>query len=62
MATTTRSLSASYLAKHVGVTPYTARMFMYKVREPMKSSQNNPMDHRVEVDKFVVGGKEDGKV
>ena len=62
MATTTRSLSASDLSKRVGVTPYTARMFMYKVRESMKSSENNPMDNRVEVDEFVVGGKEDGKV
>ena len=62
MATTTRSLSASYLAKRIGVTPYTARMFMYKVREAMKSSETQPMDKRVEVDEFVVGGKEDGKV
>jgi hypothetical protein len=62
MATTTRSLSASYMAKRVGVTPYTARMFMYKVRDAMKSSGNFPMADRVEVDEFVVGGKEDGKV
>lgn len=62
MTTTTRSLSASYLAKRVGTTPYTARMFMYKVREAMKSSENYPMNNRVEVDEFVVGGQEDGKV
>jgi len=62
MATSTRSLSASYLAKRLGITPYTARMFMYKVREAMKSSGNFPMVKRVEVDEFVVGGKEDGKV
>lgn len=62
MATSTRSLSASYLAKRLGITPYTARMFMYKVREGMKSSENFPMVNRVEVDEFVVGGKEDGKV
>ena len=35
---------------------------MYKVREAMKSSETQPMDKRVEVDEFVVGGKEDGKV
>ena len=35
---------------------------MYKVREGMKSSENYPMESRVEVDEFVVGGKEDGKV
>ena len=62
MATTTRSLSASYLAKRLGITPYTARMFMYKVRNSMKSSENFLMVNRVEVDEFVVGGKEDGKV
>lgn len=62
MATTTKSLSASYLAKRLSITPYTARMFMYKVREAMKSSENYPMESRVEVDEFVVGGKEDGKV
>lgn len=62
MTTTTRSLSESYLAKRVGVTPYTARMFMYKVRDAMKSSGKFPMADRVELDEFVVGGKEDSKV
>lgn len=57
MATTTRGLSASYLAKRLGITPYTARMFMYKVRDAMMSSGNIPIDNRVEVDEFVVGGK-----
>jgi len=37
-------------------------MFMYKVREAMKSSESLPMKNRVEVDEFVVGGKEDGKI
>ena len=62
MSTTTRSLSASYLAKRIGVTPYTARMFMYKIRDGMKSSERFLMKNRVEVDEFVVGGKEDAKV
>jgi len=57
MATTTRSLPASYLAKRLGITPYTARMFMYKVRNSMKSSENFLMVNRVEVDEFVVGEK-----
>lgn len=38
MTTTTRSLSASHFAERLGVTPYTARMFMYKVRAAMKSN------------------------
>ncbi|NQU32871.1 MAG: IS1595 family transposase, partial [Bacteroidetes bacterium] len=62
MATSTKSLSASYIAVRFGVTEKTARLFMHKVREPMKSSDNHPMDGIVHVDEFVVGGKEKGKV
>jgi transposase-like protein len=61
MSTTTKSLSASYLSVRYGVTENTARLFMHKVREAMKSSENNPMDGNVHVDEFVVGGKEKGK-
>jgi len=62
MSTSTKSLSASYVAVRYGVTENTARLFMHKVREAMKSSENHPMDGAVEVDEFVVGGKEIGKV
>lgn len=62
MATTTKSLSASYVAVRFGVTEKTARLFMHKVREAMKSSENHPMDGTVHVDEFVIGGKEEGKV
>ena len=62
MSTTTKSLSASYIAERFGVTEKTARLFMHKVREAMKSSGNNPMDGNVHIDEFVVGGKEEGKV
>ncbi len=62
MATSTKSLSASYMGVRYGVTEKTARLFMHKVREAMKSSENNPMDGEVHVDEFVVGGKEKGKV
>lgn len=62
MATSTKSLSASYVAVRFGVTEKTARFFMHKVREAMKSSENHPMDGNVHVDEFVVGGKEKGKV
>jgi len=62
MSTTTKSLSASYVAVRFGVTEKTARLFMHKVREAMKSSENHPMDGNVHVDEFVVGGKEKGKV
>jgi hypothetical protein len=62
MSTSTKSLSASYVAVRYSVTERTARLFMHKVREAMKSSGNNPMDGIVHVDEFVVGGKEEGKV
>jgi transposase-like protein/transcription elongation factor Elf1 len=58
MATSTKGLSASYMAERYGVTENTARLFMHKVREAMKSSENHPMDGLVHVDEFVVGGKE----
>ncbi len=62
MSTTTKSLSASYVAERFGVTEKTARLFMHKVREAMSSSGNFPIDGIVHVDEFVVGGKEEGKV
>jgi transposase-like protein len=62
MSTTTKSLSASYMGVRFGVTDKTARLFMHKVREAMKSSENHPMDGIVHIDEFVIGGKEVGKV
>lgn len=61
MSTTTKSLSASYMSVRYGVAENTARLFMHKVREAMKSSGKNPMDGNVHVDEFVIGGKEDDK-
>jgi transposase-like protein len=62
MSTTTKSLSANYIGSRYGTTEKTARLFMHKVREAMKSSGNYPMEGNVHVDEFVVGGKEEGKV
>jgi len=61
MATSTKSLSASYMGVRYGVTEKTARLFILKVREAMSSSGNNPMDGEVHVDEFVLGGKDAGK-
>lgn len=61
MATTTKSLSASQMSVRYGVREETARLFMHKVREAMKSSGKHPMMGKVHVDEFVVGGKEQGK-
>ncbi len=62
MATTTKSFSASHIGVRFGITEKTARLFMHKVREAMKSSENYPIDGKVHIDEFVVGGKEEGKV
>lgn len=62
MATSTKSLSASYMGVRYGVTEKTARLFMLKVREAMESSRNHPMDGTVHVDEFVIGGVEKGKI
>ncbi len=62
MATSTKSLSASYMGVRYGVTEKTARLFMLKIREAMSSSGDNPMDGNVHVDEFVLGGREQGKV
>ena len=61
MATITKSLSASQIAVRFGVQEKTARMFMQKVREAMKSSEDFPMKGIVNVDEYVVGGYEEGK-
>lgn len=61
MSTTTKGLSASYMAVRYGIAENTARLFMHKVRQAMKSSENNPIEGSVHIDEFVVGGKETGK-
>ena len=62
IATTTQSLSASYMAERYGITEKTARLFMNKVKEAKKSSGNHPIEGNVHIDEFVIGGKEEGKI
>lgn len=62
MATSTKSLSANYVAERFSITEKTARLFMHKVREAMKSSGTNPIKGKVHIDEFVIGGKEEGMV
>lgn len=62
MSTSTKSLSARQMGVRLGVTEKTARLFMHKIRESMKSSENHPIEGKVDVDEFVLGGKEKGKV
>jgi len=61
MSTSTKGLSARYVSARYGVTERTARLFIHKVREAMKSSESQPMDGEVHVDEFVVGGREEGR-
>lgn len=44
-----------------GISENSARLFMQKVREAMKSNGLHKMSGDVQVDEFVIGGHEDGK-
>lgn len=61
MSATTKSISASQIAKRYSISRPTAWLFMHKVRKAMKSSESRPMEGTVFVDEFVFGGKEDLK-
>ena len=61
MSTSTKSFSASQTAVRFGVHERTARMFMKKIREAMKSREDFPMKGVVNVDEYVVGSYEEGK-
>ena len=62
MSTSTKCLSARYIAVRYKVTQNTARLFMHKVREAMESSGKYLMDGIVHVDELVLGGVEQGKI
>lgn len=61
MSTTTKDLSALQMSVRYGVAENTARLFMHKVREAMKSDEKEGMKGLVQVDEFTVGGKEENK-
>jgi len=61
MSATTKGLSSSQVAKRYGITRKTAWFFMHKVRQGMKSRQSGLMEGLVQVDEFVVGGRENLK-
>jgi hypothetical protein len=44
-----------------GISAISARLFIHKVQEAMKYSQDKPIDGDVHLDEFVVGRKETGK-
>lgn len=61
MSCTTKNMSSTQMAKRYGIRQTTAWLFMQKVKIAMESSQNQPMTGDVQVDEFVIGGKETGK-
>ena len=61
MSCTSKGLSTPQIAKRYGITQKTAWLFTQKVKLSMKSSKKYPMTGDVQVDEFVIGGKETGK-
>ena len=61
MSATTKGLSSSQVAKRYGVSRKTAWLFMHKLRVAMRSSGDYLMTGKVQLDKFVIGGKENMK-
>jgi transposase-like protein len=58
MSTNSRGVSATQMAKKVGVSRQAAWCFMHKVRESMKSRETNKMVNEVQVLAFAYGWKE----
>jgi len=54
MSATTKDMSASQMSVCYGGSDNTARLFIYKVREAMKSSRKNGMKRTAYVDEFTV--------
>ncbi len=61
MSCTSKGLSSIQISKRYGITQKTAWLFSQKVKLSMKSSKSHPMETIVQVDEFVIGGKETGK-
>lgn len=60
VSTTKNGISSTELSRKLNLRQKTCWLFKRKVMEAMKSSQQYPMADDVEVDEFVVGGKEKG--
>lgn len=62
MTTTAKGMSANQASKKYEIQYNTAWLFMKKVRVSMKSSEIYPLQDKVYVDEFVIGGYEKGAV
>jgi ribosomal protein S24E len=62
MSTTTKSFFVRYVRIRFGITDKTGRLFIYKVREVMKSDENYLIKEIIDIDELVIDGKEVGKM
>ena len=60
VSTTKGGISSLELSRKLNLRAKTCWLFKRKVMSAMKSSKNYPMEGNVEVDEFVIGGKEKG--
>ncbi len=61
MSCNKKGISSYELSRQLGLRQKTCWFFRHKVQEAMRSSGNNLLDGRIEVDEFFVGGPETGK-
>jgi hypothetical protein len=61
-ATSTKSLSASYMGMRYRESKKTLHLFILKVREAISPSDTNQTEGEVFVDKFVLIGREKGEI
>ena len=54
-------MSTCELSKEFGCQQKTAWLLKGKIQNMMASSNNYPLEHKVEIDEFLVGGIEEGK-
>jgi predicted RNA-binding Zn-ribbon protein involved in translation (DUF1610 family) len=62
VSTNKKGISSTELSRKLGLRQKTCWLFKQKVMRAMKSSGNNKMKGKVEVDETVVGGQEEGVV
>lgn len=62
MSTNKKGISSTELSRKLGLRQKTCWLFKQKVTRGMKSSGNNKINGKVEVDETVVGGQEEGVV
>jgi len=62
VSTTKGGVSSLELSRKLDLRAKTCWLFKRKVMAAMESSKNHPMEGEVEVDEFVIGGKEEGVI